>query len=62
MAIAKIDKNTFTDTYCTAEILSVTPQTVKKWRYKNRGPKPIKIGGRYWYDLIKVKEYASNGE
>lgn len=44
MAMAKIDKNTFTDTYGTAEILSVTPQTVKNG--------DIKIVGRNLSRLV----------
>tara|TARA_R110000823_G_scaffold223896_2_gene351962 strand:- start:4125 stop:4322 length:198 start_codon:yes stop_codon:yes gene_type:complete len=62
MTMAKLDKSTHTTTYGVAEILSVKPQTVKKWRYSNKGPEPIKIGGRYWYDLIKVREYLEHGE
>jgi hypothetical protein len=62
MKMAKIDLSTHADTYGVAEILSVKPGTVKKWRYSNKGPKHIKIGGRYWYDLITVMEYLKNGE
>ena len=62
MTMAKLDLSTHTNTHGLAEILSVKPGTIKKWRYSNKGPEPIKIGGRYWYDLIKVREYLEHGE
>jgi excisionase family DNA binding protein len=40
-----------------AEILGVKVDTIEKWRYQNRGPKFIRVGGLVRYRPSALEEY-----
>jgi len=42
-----------------ADRWNMKPNTLKDWRWKGRGPKFIKIGGRVLYRLMDVEDYET---
>lgn len=59
------------NTSTTAEILGIRPQTLRLWRHTGRGPRYIRLGGRYGrvlYDRdellnwLKQRTFASTSE
>lgn len=44
----------------TAEELGVKPATVEKWRYNNKGPAFIRIGGFVRYRPSAIEDYLQS--
>ena len=42
-----------------AEMLGISPATLRTWRYKGRGPKYIKIGSHVRYDRAVLDEWLT---
>lgn len=42
-----------------ADALGVHIETVARWRRKDRGPRYVKVGGRYRYDPDSVREWVA---
>ncbi|MBL0941392.1 MAG: helix-turn-helix domain-containing protein [Alphaproteobacteria bacterium] len=42
-----------------AERWSITPATLKQWRWNGRGPHFLKIGGRVLYRVEDVEDFES---
>lgn len=45
-----------------ASRLGVTPETVRRWRSKGRGPATFRIGGRVVAHIHVIEQYAAEGE
>lgn len=43
-----------------AQALNVHPHTLKRWRWRNYGPKPVKVGGRLYYRLCDVQSWLDS--
>jgi len=41
-----------------ASYLGYQPQTLANWVQENRGPKPVRVGGRVFYRLDDLKMFA----
>lgn len=46
----------------TAKALRVHPQTLKRWRRAEYGPKPVKVGGRLFYRVSDVQQWLGSLE
>ena len=38
------------------------PKTVAQWVWKGRGPRPVQINGRAYYNFEEVRTFAQRGE
>lgn len=43
-----------------AQALNVHPHTLKRWRRRNYGPKPVKVGGRLYYRACDVERWLDS--
>lgn len=43
-----------------AEALRVHPHTLKRWRLRCYGPKPVKVGGRLFYRVADVQNWLAS--
>jgi hypothetical protein len=37
----------------------ISPRTLEQWRWRGRGPRYLKIGGRVIYQLSEIESYES---
>jgi hypothetical protein len=47
------------DTHAAAEVLSVSPRTLQRWRQEGRGPRFAKLGGAVRYPLTELERFAA---
>lgn len=50
---------TYITTRDLAHRLSRSTETIKRWRWTGKGPKYIKIGRYYYYDLVEVINFET---
>lgn len=43
-----------------AELLGVSPLTLRMWKYKKKGPKSVKVGNRIKFRLSDLDTYVAN--
>ena len=43
-----------------AAFLGREPKTLAMWAYEKRGPKPISVGGRIFYKIEDLREFAGS--
>ena len=44
----------------TAHALHIHPHTLKRWRWQNYGPQPVKVGGRLFYRVVDIKSWLDS--
>jgi predicted DNA-binding transcriptional regulator AlpA len=50
------------DVFAVARRLRIEPATLRGWCRTNRGPRPVKIGGRWRWSEAEVQRYLIEGE
>ncbi len=50
---------TYLTTEKLSEFLSISVQTLNKWRWEGKGPRFCKLGSRVVYDLADVEAYVA---
>lgn len=43
-----------------AKALHVHPHTLKRWRWNNYGPQPVKVGGRMYYRASDIQRWLQS--
>jgi predicted DNA-binding transcriptional regulator AlpA len=43
-----------------AKALHVHPHTLKRWRWNNYGPQPVKVGGRMYYRASEIQRWLAS--
>lgn len=43
-----------------AAVLEVHPHTLKRWKWRDYGPKPVKVGGRVRYRLSDIQSWLAS--
>lgn len=43
-----------------AKALHVHPHTLKRWRWNNYGPQPVKVGGRMYYRATEIQRWLES--
>ena len=51
-------RRVYLDTIGAAEMLSISPKTMEKWRWRGGGPHYLKMGGGVRYDPLELEEWV----
>ena len=54
------ERTTTTDTGGAAELIGVTAETLRNWRYRGDGPVFLKVGRRVRYRLSDIADYLDS--
>lgn len=48
------------DSHEVAALLKISPQTLRDWRYQNRGPRYLKLGKAVRYRPADINDWLNN--